>query len=140
MNNAQVSYIEKYELHVPLDIDQCLFFIGNSAKNVPYANNEGIIAEALCKEIAGKIKNKKVIVPIKVVDILVKIVDQERKAGNDNTIKDIDKLIKLLKGGVDRKIIGILLHQLQMDKFKETDNGDLKTEIIIPRKDVEKVK
>lgn len=125
--------IDKINLNVPLSIPECLAWIGTIAKSLPYNKGEGLVAEALCKEMAGKLKSIKVIVPIKAVDILVKVVDQARKEGNDTLIKDIEELIKLLKGGMDRKIIGIMLKKFSMKDFKETDEGDLKTELIIPK-------
>lgn len=125
--------IDKIKLNVPLSIPECLLWIGTIAKSLPYNKGEGLLAEALCKEMAGKLKTQKVIVPINAVDILVKVVDQARKEGNDILIKDIEELIKLLKGGLDRKIIGILLKKFSMKDFVETDEGDLKTELIVPK-------
>jgi len=127
--------IDQIKLNVPLSIPEALHWIGYVASKVPYKNGEGLAAEALCKSIAAKVKDVKVEVPIKAVDILVKIVDQERKKGNDILLQDIDKLIKLLKGGINRKIVGLMLKAIQLDQFKETDNGDLKTELVIKKSD-----
>lgn len=125
--------IERINLNVPLSIPEVLMWIGHIASKLPYNNGEGLAAEVLCKEIAGKIKNQKVEVPIKAVDILVKIIDQERLKGNNSTVVDIDKLIKLLKGGLNRKILGAFLHAITLDKFKETDDGKLKSEFVIEK-------
>ncbi len=126
--------IDRIELNVPLNVAEVLFYIGHIASKMPYQNGEGLKAEALCKEIAGKIGTKaKVEVPLKAVDIVVKIIDAAREAGNKNIIVDIDKLITLLKGGLDRKITGVFLKGLSIENFKEMDDGKLKTELIIDR-------
>ncbi len=133
MNNSPIDQIM---INVPLSIPEVLHWVGHVASKVPYKNGEGLRAEAICKKIAGKIKGRKVEVPVKAVDILVKMVDQERLKGNVWLVEDVKELIQLLKGGIDRKIVGFFLKGLDTGQniFTESDNGDLKTEIIIPRK------
>lgn len=123
--------IDNIQLNAPLSVHEVLQMIGFIAEKMPYNNGEGIAAKALCQDIASKCQNAIIEVPIKAVDILVKLVDYERIKGNDIAIHDIEQLIKLLKGGVDRHIVGIMLKGLSAGKFIQQDDGSLKTEVVV---------
>ncbi len=132
MSNKKAT-IGNITLQVPLSTQQSLYIIGALASKLPYENGEGLAAQAVCREIASKMKSGKVTINIKAVDVLVKMVDNERDKGNDNAVHDIKNLIKLLKGGIDRKVIGAMLYAINHNLFKETEDGKLKTELVIEK-------
>lgn len=121
--------IDSISTNVPINTHDALFWLGHAASKIPYKKGEGLAVKYLCEQLSKTMKSEKIEVPVYATDILVKMVDKNREVGNSKAVIELDKIIKLLKGGVDRQIVGVFHHAIKENMFKETDEGNLRVNV-----------
>ncbi len=93
--------LDKIQARLSFSLQLALYMLGEEAGRLGYQSQKDA-----CGALAAKIGDVKVALEIPAAQIFAKGCDEMHKRGDTEAVAELEALIKLLKGGQHRKVVG----------------------------------